>query len=169
MIDDSIELSPSSSPKERINRIRRLIFSLLEGADNMWEVMNSLQSGLEFAFASLTLRQRLQNMGPEILLATIYTVLLGWFSVEHISSLAGLWHLAALIVPDAFAEEKSFQSPVSIKIAILTGYSIALIVVLIMSAYASMLRKPPLQSAKDILKLILGFITGQLTLAGFLT
>jgi hypothetical protein len=154
----------------RSAHIQETVIDLIRNGNNVWEVMTNLQSGLDLVFASLTWRERVQNLGGELLLAIIYIAFLGLFAVGHLASLGGLvHHLVAFIFPPAFADDKSFQSPAAIKIAILTGYSFALMVILIMSAYAAMLRKPPLQSAKDILKIILGFVTGQLTLAGFLT
>jgi hypothetical protein len=170
--DDAAKQEPASTSGDsesiRVNHVVRAVSNSLATSRNLWEVIIGLQSGLQLTYEALSVPERIRNLGAELLLTAIYLILFGWFALSHINSLSYLPQLASYIVPDAFADDK-VHAPSDIRIILLTLNSIGVFGVLIISSYASMLRKPPLQSAKEVLKIVLGFTTGQLTLAGFLT
>lgn len=161
--------SASVDPESvRVTNVVRAVSSSLATSRNLWEVIIGLQTGLQLTYEALSVPERIKNLGAELLLTAIYLIFFGWFALSHISSLSGLPQVASYFVPYAFADDK-VHAPVVVKIVLLTLDSIGVLGILIMSGWASMLRKPPLQSAKEILRIALGFTTGQLTLAGFLT
>jgi hypothetical protein len=130
--------------------------------------LTQLKAAHELAYDHMSILERARYLGTELMLAALYVAGFGWYAATHISSLERLGELANLVVPPAFAQT-SVIAPASVRVVILTIYSLAVVMVLLMSSYAAMIRKPPLASAKDVMKVVLGFVTGQLTVAGFLT
>jgi len=150
-----------------LQRVKDLIGHEISESRSIWQLWMILGNGMQAVYEEMTLIERLRFLSTELLLACLYVCAAGWFAWSHIGSLRVF---ALLVVPSAFADAagQSSSAPYGIKVAIMTMYSIAVVVVLLMSAYSALLRKPPLQSAKDVLKLTLGFATGQITAAGFL-
>jgi hypothetical protein len=167
----SIDFSIGETAR-RLADVKSRAIGALQSATGFLEVFSALGAASEEAYGSLKFSDRVRMLSVELAVAAIYASGLGWFVASHIGELIpNLRRFGAMLIPSAFAQTATAAalSPGVIKLAILTSYSIAVIIILLASAYSALLRKPPLQSAKDILRLTLGFATGQITAAGFLS
>jgi hypothetical protein len=114
------------------------------------DLLGKLTLMAKMTYGKLTVLQRVGEGGHLLLGVFAWLAYLAW-------TRPALNRLFASIIAPAYAQA---GQPFSIRGAIISIFAVAITIVLLMSAYAAFLRKPPLESGREFLKLTLAFATG---------
>jgi hypothetical protein len=115
------------------------------------DLLGNLTLMAKMTYGQLTVLQRVREGGHLLLGVFAWFAYLAW-------TRPALNRLFASIIAPAYAQAD--QPPISWRLAIISIFAVAITIVLVMSAYAALLRKPPLESAREFLKLTLAFASG---------
>lgn len=115
------------------------------------DLLGNLTLMAKMTYGQLTVLQRVREGGHLLLGVFAWFAYLAW-------TRPALNRLFASIIAPAYAQAD--QSSISLRGAIISIFAVAITIVLVLSAYAALLRKPPLESGREFLKLTLAFASG---------
>ncbi|HEV2549670.1 MAG TPA: hypothetical protein VGU20_20305 [Stellaceae bacterium] len=122
----------------------------------------AIDFGLSQTYEHLRLVDRVQYASVELILAAVYSYFLAAFLVSHGDVVAHLVSFSWwIIAPPALAQSSQGQS-VAIRDALAVIFALGVLITLLLTAFAALIRQPPSRDAKELLRYQLGFVTGSI-------
>jgi hypothetical protein len=129
----------------------RIAVNIISASEGHLALLGNLALAGKMTYAKLTVLQRSREAGHLLLGVIAWFAYLAWTRPD-------VKRVFALLVTPAYAQVD--QTTVSLRAALVAVFAVAITLVLIMSAYAALLRKPPLEAGREFLKLTLAFACG---------